>query len=617
METSRSDTGRRSRRIVLAVACFVAVAALGALYWYETQGPEPAHAARAARQPVPVSVAITSRQNVPIYLTGLGTVQAFFTVAIHSQVDGKLRDVFFKEGQRVKKGDVLAKIDPRLYRAALDQAKAKKAQDEAQLTAALKDLERFRSLVQKHFETEQNVDQQQAKVDQIKAAIDADAAAIETAQTQLDYTDIVAPNDGRMGVRMVDPGNILHANDQTAIAILTQTQPSAVLFTLPAQTLDSVRDAMARGVVEVAAYDRDNARLLSTGTLSMVDNQIEQATATYRLKAIFNNEDEKIVAGRVRQCPAASRNSQRCHRRPTLCGSTRAARAICLGGKTEQHGRAASNSNQHDDGRYHHRHIGSQRRRARGYGWSIQAADQRARHRHPAANRRDARGRNVSISEPFIRRPIATTLLMAALAFVGIVSFPSLPVAPLPQVDFPTIQITSTWAGASAETMATSVAAPLEQQFGQIAGIAQMTSQSTQGASTIVIQFNLERNINSAAQDVQAAITVATKTLPQALTTPPSYKKVNPADAPILLLSVHSDTMPLIDVDEYANVFLAQQISQVSGVAQVSVFGDRTPSIRVQVDPAKLAATGLTLEEIRGNSGQFDNQRGQGRNQYR
>ena len=297
METSRSDTGRRRRRIVLAVACFAAVAALGSLYWYETQGPEPARAARAARPPVPVSVAITSRQDVPIYLTGLGTVQAFFTVAIHSQVDGKLRDVFFKEGQRVKKGDVLAKIDPRLYRAALDQAKAKKAQDEAQLTAALKDLERFRSLVQKHFETEQNVDQQQAKVDQIKAAIDADAAAIETAQTQLDYTDIVAPNDGRMGVRMVDPGNILHANDQTAIAILTQTQPSAVLFTLPAQTLDSVRDAMARGAVEVAAYDRDNARLLSTGTLSMVDNQIEQATATYRLKAIFNNEDEKLWPG--------------------------------------------------------------------------------------------------------------------------------------------------------------------------------------------------------------------------------------------------------------------------------------------------------------------------------
>ena len=148
--------------------------------------------------------------------------------------------------------------------------------------------------------------------------------------------------------------------------------------------------------------------------------------------------------------------------------------------------------------------------------------------------------------------------------------------------------------------MATSVAAPLELQFGQIAGIAQMTSQSSLGASTIVIQFDLDRSIDSAAQDVQAAITVATKTLPQSLTTPPSYKKVNPADIPILLLSVHSDTIPLITVDDYANIYLAQQISQVLGVAQVLVFGDRTPSIRVQVDPAKLASSGITLEDIRG-----------------
>jgi hydrophobe/amphiphile efflux-1 (HAE1) family protein len=206
----------------------------------------------------------------------------------------------------------------------------------------------------------------------------------------------------------------------------------------------------------------------------------------------------------------------------------------------------------------------------------------------------------VNISEPFIRRPVATTLLMAALAFVGIVSFPFLPVAPLPQVDFPTIQITTTWTGASAETMATSVAAPLELQFGQIAGVTQMTSQSSLGAATIVIQFDLERSIDSAAQDVQAAITVAAKQLPQALTTPPAYKKVNPADVPILLISVHSDTVPIINVDDYANIFLAQQIAQVSGVAQVLVFGDQTPSIRVQVDPFKLASSGITLEDIRG-----------------
>jgi multidrug efflux system membrane fusion protein len=234
---------------------------------------------------------------VPIYLTGLGTVQALYTVAIHAQVDGKLQDVFFKEGQPVKKGDVLAKIDPRLYQAALDQAKARKAQDEATLVAAQKDLARYQALVLKNAETQQNLDLQQAKVDQTKAGIDADVAAIETAQTNLDYTDIGATTDGRMGVRMVDPGNIVHANDQGAIAILTQTEPTAVTFTLPAQTLEDVRAAMANGDVQVGAYDRDNVRLISAGKLATIDNLIDQATATYRLKAMFTNQDEKLWPG--------------------------------------------------------------------------------------------------------------------------------------------------------------------------------------------------------------------------------------------------------------------------------------------------------------------------------
>jgi membrane fusion protein, multidrug efflux system len=293
---NRNDAGWKSRRVVVIAIC-AGLVLVGSAYWYLTQGPDPAHAARTARQAIPVSVATASRQDVPIYLTGLGTVQALFTVGIHAQVDGKLQDVLFKEGQRVKKGDILAKIDPRLYQAALDQAKARKAQDEAALIAAQKDLERYKTLVIKNFETQQNVDQQQAKVDQTKAAIDADKAAIETAQTNLDYTDIVATNDGRMGVRMVDPGNIVHAADQGPIAILTQTEPTAVMFTLPAQTLDDVREAMQRGDVEVAAYDRDNARLLSTGKLETVDNLIDQTTANYRLKAMFNNDDEKLWPG--------------------------------------------------------------------------------------------------------------------------------------------------------------------------------------------------------------------------------------------------------------------------------------------------------------------------------
>src|SRR5271163_2563109 len=188
---------------------------------------------------------------------------------------------------------------------------------------------------------------------------------------------------------------------------------------------------------------------------------------------------------------------------------------------------------------------------------------------------------------------------MAAVGFVGLVAFPFLPVAPLPQVDFPTIQVNATLQGASAETMAASVAAPLERQFGQIPGVTQLTSMSALNGTTITIQFDLDRNIDSAAQDVQAAITVAGRTLPQQMSSPPNYKKVNPADSPIMMLAARSDTLPLYVVDDYVDNFLAQQISQVPGVAQATIQGDQKPSIRVQVDPAKLASSGLTLEEVR------------------
>jgi multidrug efflux pump subunit AcrB len=180
----------------------------------------------------------------------------------------------------------------------------------------------------------------------------------------------------------------------------------------------------------------------------------------------------------------------------------------------------------------------------------------------------------VNLSEPFIRRPIGTSLMMAAVAFLGIGAFPFLPVAPLPQVDFPTVQVTAVLPGASAETMASSVATPLERQLGQIAGVTQMTSFSGLGATSVTIQFELSRNIDLAAQDVQAALTVASKTLPHTMTVPPTYKKLNPADAAILILSVRSDSLPITVVDEYADSYLAQQISQVAGVAQVAIGGE-------------------------------------------
>ena len=205
----------------------------------------------------------------------------------------------------------------------------------------------------------------------------------------------------------------------------------------------------------------------------------------------------------------------------------------------------------------------------------------------------------MNVSEIFIRRPIATSLLMAALALVGMVAFPLLPIAPLPQVDFPTINVTATLPGASPETMSATVATPLERQFGQIAGVSQMSSVSSLGSTVITLQFDLNRNIDGAAQDVQAAITAAGPQLPKNLSSPPTYKKVNPADSPILIVAATSDTLPLPKVDDFAENVVAQQISQVSGVAQVQIGGQQRPAIRVQVDPAKLTSRGLTFEDVR------------------
>ena len=205
----------------------------------------------------------------------------------------------------------------------------------------------------------------------------------------------------------------------------------------------------------------------------------------------------------------------------------------------------------------------------------------------------------MNVSEVCIRRPIATSLLMAALALVGIVAFPLLPVAPLPQVDFPTIQITATLTGASPETMGATVATPLERQFGQIAGVTQMSSVSSLGSSVITLQFDLNRSIDGAAGDVQAAITAAGPYLPKNLTSPPTYKKTNPADSPIMLVSATSNTIPMPQVDDFAENVVATQISQITGVSLVAIAGQQRPAIRVQVDPAKLTARGLALEDVR------------------
>jgi hydrophobe/amphiphile efflux-1 (HAE1) family protein len=204
----------------------------------------------------------------------------------------------------------------------------------------------------------------------------------------------------------------------------------------------------------------------------------------------------------------------------------------------------------------------------------------------------------VSISAPFIKRPIATSLLMAAILLTGLVAFPLLPVAPLPQVDFPTILVNTNLPGASAETMASSVATPLENQFAQIPGVSQMTSTSILGNAQITVQFDLERNIDAAAQDVQSAINAAGGTLPKNLPFPPTLRKINPADYSIVIYAIHSDALPLTTVDDYAENVILPRISQVAGVGLVSLGGQQKPAVRVQIDPAKIAALGIQLEDI-------------------
>lgn len=290
---------RNSRAGTVACLVLLALAAGGAAYWHYGMAGQ-AKAERKAPPAVPVTVASVGVQDVPVYLTGLGIIQSSNITSIRTQVDGKLQSVNFVEGQTVRKGDVLAQIDPTLYKAALDQAKAKKAQDEAQLVSVTKDLERIQTLLAKAADTQQNLDRQTATVAGVKATLQADAAGIESAQAQLDYTTIRAPTDGRMGIRQIDPGNFLRANDATGggtIVVLTQTKPISVLFTLPEKNLENVRQAMARGPAEIIAFDQDDAKQLATGSLMLVDNVIDQTTGTIKLKGTFPNNDERLWSG--------------------------------------------------------------------------------------------------------------------------------------------------------------------------------------------------------------------------------------------------------------------------------------------------------------------------------
>lgn len=245
-------------------------------------------------QTVPVSVATVERRDLPVYMSGLGSVTAFNTVAIKSRVDGQLVRVAFREGQEVRKGDLLAVIDPRPYQVALDQAQATLLKDQSQLKNAQLDLQRYNGLVAAGVVSHQQVDTQGALVGQFEGTVRADQAAIENARLNLTYCHITAPVDGRVGLRLVDTGNMVHANDTNPLLVITQLQPIAVIFTLPEDSLPVVAQHMRVGSLRVEAYSRDDQTRLASGSLLTIDNQIDQSTGTGKLKAIFDNHERAL-----------------------------------------------------------------------------------------------------------------------------------------------------------------------------------------------------------------------------------------------------------------------------------------------------------------------------------
>lgn len=294
---SRPRAERRGGAIRFLFACLVLGAAAFGLWFYAGRPDTHRNAARPNLPPASVQVAAASRTQVPIYALGLGSVQAYNTVTIRSRVDGEVQTVAFQEGQMVKAGDLLVQIDPRPFQAMLDQALAKKAQDEAQLANARADLARYTELATRSFASRQQLDTQQATVNQLSAQIQGDQAQIDNARTQLGYTTIRSPIAGRTGLRLVDQGNIVRATDTGGIVTVAQIEPISVLYALPEQSLAAVQKAQAAGPVTVWAIGQDGKTVLGQGTLTLINNEIDQASGTIKLKASFENKDQALWPG--------------------------------------------------------------------------------------------------------------------------------------------------------------------------------------------------------------------------------------------------------------------------------------------------------------------------------
>ncbi|MDA9430784.1 efflux RND transporter periplasmic adaptor subunit [Bradyrhizobium sp. CCBAU 51627] len=290
----------KKSRPILWIVIIAAVAGGGYYGWHRFQASEAARTQAAQKSAprvaaVPVSISPVQKADFPVYLTGLGTVQGFNTVQVRTRVDGQIDKIAFTEGQMVKQGDLLVEIDPRPFQAALDQAKAKKAQDEANLANANLDLQRYTKLGE--FATRQQTDTQRSTVAQLTAQIAADEAAIANAQTQLDYTQVKSPIAGVAGLRQVDIGNIVNASNQTGIVSIAQVEPITVIFTAPEDQLPYISEGQKSGELKVIAFTTDGKKTLAEGKLAVINNQVDTTSGTIRLKAVFDNREHTLWPG--------------------------------------------------------------------------------------------------------------------------------------------------------------------------------------------------------------------------------------------------------------------------------------------------------------------------------
>ena len=555
---------------------------------------------------VAVTTAIAKKGSIGVYLESIGTVTPVYTSSITAQVNGLVTAVHYVEGQIVHKGDPLIDIDPRPFQAQVLQAEGTLLRDIGVLAQSKMDLERYRAAWARNAIPKQQLDDQEKLVLQNEGQVRSDQGNLQFFQVQLGWCHITAPFTGRVGLRLVDPGNVVvlsaanQINATTSLVVITQTQPITVVFTIAQDNLAEVRARMHGGAtLPVTAFDRALETRIASGTLTAIDNQVDTTTGTVKLRATFENTDDALFPNQFVNTRLLVKTLQGVTLIPDERHPTQWPGKLRIRHRRRR-GAHADRQDRHGECRLHGRRRHPPGSRC-GHQQLRKAAGQRPGGSHEkAGSRRQGEGRySVSPSRPFILRPVATSLLMAAILLAGMVAYTQLPVSALPQVDYPTIQVVTFYPGASPHVMATTVTAPLERQFGQIQGLSQMTSTSSGGCSVIVLQFNLDLNIDVAEQEVQSAINAAQSYLPSNLPVPPVYNKANPADAPVLTLAITSGSMPLPLVQDLVDTRLSPKLSQLSGVGLVSISGGQKPAVRIQANPAALSSYGLNLEDLR------------------